>query len=133
MRPTLSSGGERVISNSGMGWPASPGDGIKDDFYGGRSHLSEIHASRLSFNSIRRGAHSILHAVYASTFVEVERNLPGGMLQTCHTADHCVRARKKAAMRAELDQALDVKSSRSGLGRYHSRIIGSMGDDRGPL
>ena len=36
------------------------------------------------------------------------------MLQTCHTADHCVRARKKAAMRAELDQALDVKSSRSG-------------------
>ncbi len=32
MRPTLSSGGERVISNSGMGRPASPEDGIKDDF-----------------------------------------------------------------------------------------------------
>jgi hypothetical protein len=32
------------------------GDVIKDDFYGGRSHLSEIHtASRLSFNSIRHG------------------------------------------------------------------------------
>ena len=43
------------------------------------------------------------------------------------------RYSSKAAMRAELDQALDVKSSRSGLGRYHSRIIGSMGDDRGPL
>jgi hypothetical protein len=35
---------------------ARSGDGIKDDFYGGRSHLSEVHiASRLSFNSIRLG------------------------------------------------------------------------------
>jgi hypothetical protein len=35
---------------------APSGDGIKDDFYGGRSHLSELQiASRLSFNSIRLG------------------------------------------------------------------------------
>src|SRR5262245_16712033 len=38
----------------GMARLAPSGDGIKDDFYGGRSHLSEVHiASRLSFNSLR--------------------------------------------------------------------------------
>src|SRR5215472_13184589 len=36
------------------------GDGIKDDFYGGRSHLSKVHiASRLSFNSIGLGLEKI--------------------------------------------------------------------------
>src|SRR5262249_7111898 len=40
----------------GVAGLAPSGDGIKDDFYGGRSHLSEVHiASRLSFNSIRLG------------------------------------------------------------------------------
>src|SRR6516164_7259391 len=35
---------------------APSGDGIKDDFYGGRSHLSEVHiASRLSLNSLALG------------------------------------------------------------------------------
>src|SRR5262249_36628968 len=39
---------------------APSGDGIKDDFYGGRSHLSELQiASRLSFNSIRLGLQEI--------------------------------------------------------------------------
>lgn len=39
---------------------APSGDGIKDDFYGGRSHLSELQiASRLSFNSIRLGLEEI--------------------------------------------------------------------------
>src|SRR6266487_5880423 len=36
------------------------GDGIKDDFYGGRSHLSEVHiASHLSLNSLRLGLEKI--------------------------------------------------------------------------
>src|SRR5215831_9885367 len=39
---------------------APSGDGIKDDFYGNRSHLSELQiASRLSFNSIRLGLEEI--------------------------------------------------------------------------
>src|SRR6516164_10850255 len=39
---------------------APSGDGIKDDFYGGRSHLSEVHiASRLAFNSLRLGFEEI--------------------------------------------------------------------------
>ena len=39
---------------------APSGDGIKDDFYGGRSHPSELQiASRLSFNSIRLGLEEI--------------------------------------------------------------------------
>src|SRR5262249_9255885 len=39
---------------------APSADGIKDDFYGGGSHLSEVHvASRLSFNSIRLGLEKI--------------------------------------------------------------------------
>src|SRR6516164_11220490 len=42
---------------------APSGDGIKDDFYGGRSHLSEVHiASRLSFNSMRLGLEVIFFA-----------------------------------------------------------------------
>src|SRR5215831_6120854 len=44
----------------GMASLAPSGDGIKDDFYGGRGHLSEVHiASRLSFNSIRFGKEKI--------------------------------------------------------------------------
>jgi hypothetical protein len=44
----------------GVAGPAPSGDGIKDDFYGGRSHLSELQiASRLSFNSIRLGLEKI--------------------------------------------------------------------------
>src|SRR6516165_1217914 len=39
---------------------APSGDGIKNDFYGGRSHLSEVHiASRLAFNSLRLGLEKI--------------------------------------------------------------------------
>ena len=44
----------------GVAGLAPSGDGIKDDFYGGRSHLSELQiASRLSFNSIRLGLEEI--------------------------------------------------------------------------
>jgi hypothetical protein len=44
----------------GVAGLAPAGDSIKDDFYGGRSHLSEVHiASRLSFNSIRLGLEEI--------------------------------------------------------------------------
>src|SRR5215471_9458266 len=47
----------------GVAGLAPSGDGIKDDFYGGRSHLSEVHiASRLSFNSIRLGLEVIFFA-----------------------------------------------------------------------
>ena len=44
----------------GVAGLAPSGDGVKDDFYRGRSHLSEVHeASRLSFNSIRLGLEEI--------------------------------------------------------------------------
>jgi hypothetical protein len=44
----------------GVAGLAPSGDGIKDNFYGGRSHLSEVHiVSHLSFNSIRLGLEEI--------------------------------------------------------------------------
>jgi hypothetical protein len=44
----------------GVAGLAPSGDGVKDDFYGGRGHLSEVHiASRLSLNSLRLGLEEI--------------------------------------------------------------------------